>query len=670
MSSVRKSLLGHDVLKREHKMIEDLQLQLQAQVSRASYLQSRLTSTMDTMDTLRLRYGRELAAERETKEKLRMKIDRLVEYTAKVELQRDELRECVAALIEKVEVSHDFPAWPQCQISLLESLEPVRDSSVDGMKAHTLAHARPGAQKPSDHYPTIIALLRSELKKERASHARTHSTAEIEILTLRAQLARREAELEACVAHSTAEHRVFAPEPESTTANHRGGSQRINVAHRTRPEQAHASRLTPEEASQLLGLTAARNRRLEAEVKQIASRLERAKAENASPLGSSTEAVPARCTEVEEDPQFLEDLQVGNADDDNDTVVNPLPIAPEPKTPKSPNLQPVVVLDMPSPFCMTPQHPPSPLVALSPSIRNLLTATGAAPHEQQRETEPSVVYKLEEQIGRLAAEIDAFKVQRDSMSEWISRERQASSGGHEYVQSQLASSQASSTVQEEDLEQSSAVLALRSELERMTQNATLREAELLEEIRALREAAERSLNLACSDHFSPFTPAEVQAESSSKHEEVDDNGERSMELETPLQSRIIVSMGTDASANTEDAGNGLDPAWLIPLPPSPALSGDTLPSRDIHDRPPTPFSVVPRSHEDGLSVSFDRESTATETTPYADFDVESNRRFDVLERELADARKEVTERDVKLVELHGLINDLRLQMKDAGLSAV
>lgn len=125
-------------------------------------------------------------------------------------------------------------------------------------------------------YPTIIALLRSELEKERASHAHTHDTAELEILTLRAQLARREAELEGCLVHSETEHRGFvlkAAESGSEPLKHKKASLRSKTVTEVQPQQKPASSFTPEEASQLLGLRAEKNRRLEAEIKQIASRV-------------------------------------------------------------------------------------------------------------------------------------------------------------------------------------------------------------------------------------------------------------------------------------------------------------------------------------------------------------------------------------------------------------
>ena len=65
---------------------------------------------MDSLDVLRMRHRREIALEREAKEMLKRKMDELVEYTARVEEERDDLRECVAALIDKGE----HITWPQC----------------------------------------------------------------------------------------------------------------------------------------------------------------------------------------------------------------------------------------------------------------------------------------------------------------------------------------------------------------------------------------------------------------------------------------------------------------------------------------------------------------------------------------------------------------------------
>lgn len=44
-----------------------------------------------------------------------MKIDGLMEYTAQIELERDELRECVAAFVEKSEFFHREMMYLRCR---------------------------------------------------------------------------------------------------------------------------------------------------------------------------------------------------------------------------------------------------------------------------------------------------------------------------------------------------------------------------------------------------------------------------------------------------------------------------------------------------------------------------------------------------------------------------
>lgn len=110
----------------------------------------------------------------------------------------------------------------------------------------------------ASEYTTIIALLRAELERERASHARTHDIAEVEILTLRAQLARREAELEAAVSV--------------------GGHHDIRHIHRESYSKQEVdsipdSRVVPAQVPRLLGLSAARHKILETEVMQLNARV-------------------------------------------------------------------------------------------------------------------------------------------------------------------------------------------------------------------------------------------------------------------------------------------------------------------------------------------------------------------------------------------------------------
>ena len=164
---------------------------------------------------------------------------------------------------EKVELlTHSL-----CRITLSE---PIQDISGNQPKSQKQPY------RAFEHYPTIIALLRSELEKERASHARTHDTAELEILTLRAQLARREAVLEECLVHSNiprSTSKAAGVDGGLSPSGHAPASSKPKVATKAQPQANLASRITPEEASQLLRSRAEKNRRLEAEIKEIAVRV-------------------------------------------------------------------------------------------------------------------------------------------------------------------------------------------------------------------------------------------------------------------------------------------------------------------------------------------------------------------------------------------------------------
>jgi hypothetical protein len=131
------------------------------------------------------------------------------------------------------------------------------------------------AHESPDYYRTTIALLKADLERERASHSRTHDAAEVEIYALHAQLARREAELEACTIHSSAEHRnllaqsgelkhtkVSAPQVLSAMENEAIGA---------RTPQISASYHTREEALRSLDLTTVKNKTFEADIQHIAS---------------------------------------------------------------------------------------------------------------------------------------------------------------------------------------------------------------------------------------------------------------------------------------------------------------------------------------------------------------------------------------------------------------
>ena len=87
--------LNHDI------QIFNLETQLQAFAARTSNIQSRLLSTLDTLDILRHSHTIELTSETKAKEKLSDRLDHYIDYVKAVESERDDLRDAVALLIEK-----------------------------------------------------------------------------------------------------------------------------------------------------------------------------------------------------------------------------------------------------------------------------------------------------------------------------------------------------------------------------------------------------------------------------------------------------------------------------------------------------------------------------------------------------------------------------------------
>ncbi|KAH9941488.1 hypothetical protein B0H21DRAFT_752566 [Amylocystis lapponica] len=230
--------------------INHLKSQLQVYTARTSQAHARLLSTLESMDELRAAHFREISLERRTNERLSAK-----------------LYQAMSVVVEKVELQNNYALWPHSQIRLAKPLEPM--------------HPRPRPTSSSaavgevdgvlwTHATAVVTSLRTELEAEREAHACTREHAESEILALTAALARREAELEACVVH--ADHMAPAPKPE-------------DVALPRRPPQAEAAprrdelvgpRLQPftrQEAIKILEISAARNRALEIEVKSLIDRV-------------------------------------------------------------------------------------------------------------------------------------------------------------------------------------------------------------------------------------------------------------------------------------------------------------------------------------------------------------------------------------------------------------
>jgi hypothetical protein len=145
--------------------------------------------------------------------------------------------------------------------------------------------------------------------------------------------------------------------------------------------------------------------------------------ESAPAIIPSTEVSTAGPVMVKGELVSSEDLAPVHLDEDNDTMVNPIPTSVVLKTPKSPNLHPIIALDMPSPFAITPQSPISPSTPVASSTEKSLKNINTM--EQSSSALCSRIrHQVEGQIQRLAKEIDTFKTQRDVLSNSIRREQE------------------------------------------------------------------------------------------------------------------------------------------------------------------------------------------------------------------------------------------------------
>ena len=151
--------------------------------------------------------------------------------------------------------SSGFVAFTQCLPALL-----IASLFIDPLPRPP----SPTFRRPDEEFARLTAVsLREQLEEERRNHANDLENANQEILTLRAQLARREAELESCIYHTGVDrdvwHSAHCTEEALSSARE---SPRNHDASRRIP----ISSLTREEMVQIFGIADIRNRSLEREL--------------------------------------------------------------------------------------------------------------------------------------------------------------------------------------------------------------------------------------------------------------------------------------------------------------------------------------------------------------------------------------------------------------------
>ncbi|KAI0298800.1 hypothetical protein B0F90DRAFT_1731250 [Multifurca ochricompacta] len=166
--------------------IADLELQIAAHAARAAKLHARLMATLDTLDSERCTYVKEISDERRQRIALQAQLRAARTERAAMEAERDSLREGVLHLIEKVELCNDYSLWPHSGLASTSLAAPPKPRTLHEQSQTTwTASARA-------YSVTLITASREECERERGAR----SEAQRRVAELEAQLARREAELE------------------------------------------------------------------------------------------------------------------------------------------------------------------------------------------------------------------------------------------------------------------------------------------------------------------------------------------------------------------------------------------------------------------------------------------------------------------------------------------
>ncbi|KZV92428.1 hypothetical protein EXIGLDRAFT_790296 [Exidia glandulosa HHB12029] len=213
----------HDHIAEQDAKIEELTLSLDAALARCSALQARLNATFDALDVAQS--TREVE-ERTTRTAL--------ELAARAEEERDDLRDAVGLLIAKVELEGDYRILCAPMLKLGEPVRPIHP------RPHAKHFDNDADEGDHEQAQTFVPSLMTSLTLQLDAERRRRADLELHVTTLEAQLARRDAELEAHI------HVVHIPA-------------------RT-PEDVKFGR---EKALDVLDRTLARNRALEAEVRNL-----------------------------------------------------------------------------------------------------------------------------------------------------------------------------------------------------------------------------------------------------------------------------------------------------------------------------------------------------------------------------------------------------------------
>ncbi|KAG6329795.1 hypothetical protein ID866_9294 [Astraeus odoratus] len=438
--------LHHDevkaLLREKDEQIAALESQLEAHSARASTAHVRLLKTIDVLDSLRAQHTLEMASVEEEKMKLARDVDRWRVIAQTREVEKDEMKDVVEDLIQKIQISNEWSSWPcsRMQITKYAEVRSHSDCEPDHAATNKRLHHDLLAYASS-----IIARLRCELEFERHEHHRTAEEANMRIDELEAKVAVREAELETWTS--------LSPQRVDPNANRESGClspQKTSIAKRFRPKP-----ISDEECLRVLESNSARNKSLEMEIHDILAKLEKVRIAATSSGNADNHPIPLS----------------KNDSNSNHTSCPGAFTNPETHIP------------LPSSTIPTAVYPP---VSASMNIEDLQIPTGESTHSPGSPSTLSAIAQLDNHIRSMSAQTDALKVERSSLVAAAAKQKREMSGMKTDRMEHVL------RIEEECIRLSAQVHHLQQQLEKSQVSARAREEELLQEIHALQLQVKRS----------------------------------------------------------------------------------------------------------------------------------------------------------------------------------
>ncbi|OSD00174.1 hypothetical protein PYCCODRAFT_1371749, partial [Trametes coccinea BRFM310] len=632
--------------------IARLRAELERSNMKMAQFQTRLVSVLDELDAQRHSYQRELHKERRAKEKLSNKLDGYLDEVRRAERERDDLRELVSVLLEKVESCHNYSAWPCPRIGLAYPLDPHHQSEIVANNITTSQDSSDAARS------AVFNALQRQLIEEKRAHAITREEADAEFARLRAMIARRDAELEACATHDG--HRVLlssrGPQEGSPVRvsrySDRTNGRTIRLADSGKGfEGILVGSKAASEHEHVLATTMSRNRALEREVDLLRQQVFR--------LSHSQSDAQALSSVVSQRHYASAGVQTSEPDSR---------LKPHENLPPSPGLLPSTMPCSPSPYYLTPRH------GRPRSLERLSEQRMTPQRDRQSPTAQSHIRALAEDVSQFATELNDFVVERTALKAMLSREnRQVAS--YRLLANVRHSFAPSSHPREQQ--------ALREQLDTIARERTLREHELEAEIASLRQTlldvqdnvTKITTTHLAEDHTHPIkslyprvSPTTTSANTRASHGEGDgldqleadqapnpsnsaglllsahgdDLGERPMELATPLQTTILslcdenwLLSAVHPASQTLQLETTVNPAD-VPLPVSPA--------DDLEPVPSPPSSSSPRSSP----LPLDLPISQTSTNLLQRMETVAEERIADIEQQIAATQRHLEERQAVL----------------------